>query len=102
MTGFHAPYVPGWDTHGLPIETAVAKQKKIDRRKMGIAELRQRCADYAMEQIDNQRTQFKQVGVRGDWDDPYITLTKEYEAAQIRVFGQMDRRRYIYKYDKPI
>src|SRR5690625_2209026 len=102
MTGFHAPYVPGWDTHGLPIETALAKQKKIDRKKMGIAEFRQMCADYAMEQIDNQRTQFKQLGVRGDWDDPYITLTNEYEAAQIKVFGEMAKKGYIYKGLKPV
>src|SRR5699024_11855941 len=54
MTGFHAPYIPGWDTHGLPIETALTKQKKIDRKKMSIAEFRQMCADYAMEQINNQ------------------------------------------------
>src|SRR5690625_122424 len=102
MTGFHAPYVPGWDTHGLPIETALAKQKKIDRKKMGIAEFRQMCADYAMEQIDNQRTQFKQLGVRGDWDDPYITLTNGYEAAQIKVFGEMAKKGYIYKGLKPV
>lgn len=102
MTGYYAPYVPGWDTHGLPIETALAKQKKIDRKKMGIAEFRQMCADYAMEQIDNQRTQFKQLGVRGDWDDPYITLKNGYEAAQIKVFGEMAKKGYIYKGLKPV
>jgi len=102
MNGYHAPYVPGWDTHGLPIETALTKQKKIDRKKMSIAEFRQMCADYAMEQIDNQRTQFKQLGVRGDWEEPYITLKNEYEAAQIKVFGEMAKQGYIYKGLKPV
>ena len=102
MAGYHAPYIPGWDTHGLPIETALTKQKKIDRKKMSIAAFRQMCADYAMEQINNQRTQFKQLGVRGDWDNPYITLTKDYEAAQIKVFGEMAKQGYIYKGLKPV
>ncbi len=102
MSGYHAPYIPGWDTHGLPIETALTKQKKIDRKSVSIAEFRQMCADYAMEQIDNQRSQFKQLGVRGDWDNPYITLTKDYEAAQIKVFGEMAKKGYIYKGLKPV
>ncbi|WP_284140978.1 MULTISPECIES: isoleucine--tRNA ligase [unclassified Virgibacillus] len=102
MTGFQAPYVPGWDTHGLPIEAALTKNKKVDRKKMSIAAFRQKCADYAMNQIDNQRIQFKQLGVRGDWDNPYITLTKDYEAAQIKVFGEMAKRGYIYKGLKPV
>ncbi|SET30745.1 Isoleucyl-tRNA synthetase [Oceanobacillus limi] len=102
MTGYHAPYVPGWDTHGLPIETALTKKKKVDRKKMSIAEFRQKCAEYAMGQLDNQRTQFKQLGVRGEWDNPYITLTKDYEAAQIKVFGEMAKKGYIYKGLKPV
>lgn len=101
MSGFHAPYVPGWDTHGLPIETALAK-KKVNRKKMSIAEFRQKCAEYALKQVDNQRIQFKQLGVRGDWDNPYITLEKEYEAAQIQVFGEMAKKGYIYKGLKPV
>lgn len=101
MAGFHAPYIPGWDTHGLPIETALAK-KKVNRKKMTTAEFRQKCADYAMEQLDNQREQFKQLGVRGDWDNPYITMTKDYEAAQIKVFGEMAKKGYIYKGLKPV
>lgn len=101
MAGYHAPYVPGWDTHGLPIETALAK-KKVDRKKMTTAEFRRLCAEYALEQIDNQRAQFKQLGVRGDWDNPYITLKKEYEAAQIEVFGEMAKKGYIYKGLKPV
>ncbi|WP_112180773.1 MULTISPECIES: isoleucine--tRNA ligase [Paraliobacillus] len=101
MSGFHAPYVPGWDTHGLPIEQALAK-KKVNRKKMSIAEFRQKCAEYALKQVDNQRIQFKQLGVRGDWDNPYITLEKEYEAAQIQVFGDMAKKGYIYKGLKPV
>ncbi|MBT2216919.1 isoleucine--tRNA ligase [Virgibacillus dakarensis] len=102
MAGYHAPYVPGWDTHGLPIETALTKKKKVDRKKLSIAEFRQKCAEYAMKQIDNQREQFKELGVRGDWDNPYITLTKDYESAQIRVFGEMAKKGYIYKGLKPV
>src|SRR5699024_2441581 len=59
MSGYHTPYVPGWDTHGLPVETALTKKKKVDRKKMSIAEFRQKCAEYAMGQLDNQRNQFK-------------------------------------------
>src|SRR5699024_5064089 len=96
MSGYYAPYVPGWDTHGLPIETALTKDKKINRNEVSIAKFRQMCADYAMEQLDSQRQQFKQMGIRGDWDNPYITLTKDYEAAQIRDFLEMAKIGYIF------
>ncbi|SER52408.1 isoleucine--tRNA ligase [Salisediminibacterium halotolerans] len=102
MAGFHAPYVPGWDTHGLPIETALTKKGKVDRKKLSIAEFRQKCEEYALEQLDNQREQFKRLGVRGDWDNPYVTLNPEYEAQQIKVFGEMAKRGYIYKGKKPV
>lgn len=102
MTGYHAPYVPGWDTHGLPIETALTKKKKIKRKEMSVAEFRQKCAEYAMGQLDSQRTQFKKLGVRGDWDNPYITLTKDYESSQVKVFGEMAKKGYIYKGLKPV
>ncbi|SFL59272.1 isoleucine--tRNA ligase [Salibacterium qingdaonense] len=102
MNGYHAPYVPGWDTHGLPIETALTKNKKVDRKKMSTAEFRKACEEYAMNQLDRQRSQFKRLGVRGDWDNPYITLNKEYEARQIQVFGEMAKRGYIYKGQKPV
>ncbi|QHS22185.1 isoleucine--tRNA ligase [Virgibacillus sp. MSP4-1] len=101
MAGFHAPYVPGWDTHGLPIEQALAK-KKVDRKSMSESEFRKICEEYAREQIERQRQQFKQLGVRGDWENPYITLTKDYEAAQIQVFGEMAKKGYIYKGYKPV
>ncbi|HHW38317.1 MAG TPA: isoleucine--tRNA ligase, partial [Bacillales bacterium] len=102
MSGYHAPYVPGWDTHGLPIETALTKNKKVDRKKMSVAEFRKLCEDYAYEQVDRQREQFKRLGVRGDWENPYITLTKGYEAQQIKVFGEMAKKGYIYKGLKPV
>ncbi|MBU8907091.1 isoleucine--tRNA ligase [Desertibacillus haloalkaliphilus] len=102
MAGFHAPYVPGWDTHGLPIETALTKNGKVDRKSMTVAEFRKLCEEYALEQIDRQREQFKRLGVRGDWDNPYVTLTKEYEAQQIKVFGDMAKKGYIYKGKKPV
>src|SRR5690625_3779528 len=99
MNGYHAPYVPGWDTHGLPIETALTKQKKIDRKKMSIAEFRQMCADYAMEQIDNQRTQFKQLGVRGDWEEPYITRSEEH-TSELQSRGHLVCRLLLEKKNK--
>lgn len=101
MTGFHAPYVPGWDTHGLPIEQALVN-KGVKRKDYSIAEFRKLCEDYALKQVDSQRTQFKRIGVRGDWDNPYITLQPEYEARQIQVFGEMARKGYIYKGLRPV
>ncbi len=101
MTGFHAPYVPGWDTHGLPIEQALVN-KGVKRKEMSVAEFRKMCEDYALGQIDSQRTQFKRIGVRGDWDNPYITLKPAFEARQIKVFGDMAKKGYIYKGLKPV
>ncbi|MGE8079283.1 isoleucine--tRNA ligase [Peribacillus loiseleuriae] len=101
MNGFHAPYVPGWDTHGLPIETALTK-KGVKRKEMSIAEFRKLCEEYAYQQINGQREQFKRLGVRGDWENPYITLKPEYEAQQIKVFGDMAKKGYIYKGKKPV
>lgn len=102
MSGYCAPYVPGWDTHGLPIETALTKNKGVNRKEMSVAEFRKLCEQYAYEQIDRQREQFKRLGVRGDWDNPYITLTPEYEAQQIKVFGEMAKKGLIYKGLKPV
>ncbi|MED0667248.1 isoleucine--tRNA ligase [Pseudobacillus badius] len=101
MSGFHAPYVPGWDTHGLPIEQALTN-KGVNRKEMTIAEFRKLCEKYAYEQIENQKEQFKHLGVRGDWDNPYITLKPEYEAQQIKVFGEMAKKGYIYKGLRPV
>jgi len=101
MSGYNAPYVPGWDTHGLPIEQALTN-KGVKRKEMSVAEFRKLCEKYALEQIDNQRTQFKRLGVRGDWENPYITLKPAYEAQQIKVFGEMAKKGYIYKGKKPV
>ncbi len=102
MSGFQAPYVPGWDTHGLPIENALTKKKKVNRKAMDVADFRELCEKYALEQVSNQREQFKRLGVLGEWDNPYITLNKSFEAAQIRVFGQMVEKGLIYKGKKPV
>ncbi len=101
MNGFDAPFVPGWDTHGLPIEQ-VLSNRGVKRKEMPITEYRQMCEDYAYTQIDKQREQSKRLGVRGDWDNPYITLTPEFESHQIRVFGKMAEKGYIYKGLKPV
>ncbi|WP_312497762.1 isoleucine--tRNA ligase [Enterococcus sp.] len=101
MSGFRSPYVPGWDTHGLPIEQ-VLTNKGIKRKEMSLAEYRKKCEEYALTQVDTQRADFKRLGVSGDWDHPYITLTPDYEAAEIRVFGKMAEKGYIYKGLKPI
>jgi isoleucyl-tRNA synthetase len=97
MAGFHAPYVPGWDTHGLPIEQAIINAQGLDRRNIEVTDFRKRCEEYAWTYIDKQRGQFKRLGIRGDWDNPYVTLKPEYEARQIRVFGEMAKKGYIYK-----
>lgn len=101
MSGFRAPYVPGWDTHGLPIEQVLAN-KGIKRKEMTMAEYRKKCEEYALSQVDKQRDDFKRLGIAGEWDNPYITLTPDYEAAEIRVFGKMAEKGYIYKGLKPI
>ncbi|WP_307894316.1 isoleucine--tRNA ligase [Bacillus swezeyi] len=102
MSGYHAPYVPGWDTHGLPIETALTKNKKVKRKEMTVAEFRKLCEEYAWQQIEGQKAQFKRLGVRGDWENPYVTLKPEFEAQQIKVFGEMAKKGYIYKGLKPV
>lgn len=101
MSGFRSPYVPGWDTHGLPIEQ-VLTNKGIKRKEMTLAEYREKCEEYARSQVDTQRSDFKRLGVAGDWANPYITLDPSYEAAEIRVFGKMAEKGYIYKGLKPI
>ncbi|MGX4686725.1 isoleucine--tRNA ligase [Vagococcus sp. JNUCC 83] len=101
MSGFRAPFVPGWDTHGLPIEQVLTK-KGVKRKEMPRAEYLEMCKEYALSQVDKQRNDFKRLGVSGDWNNPYITLTPDYEAAQIRVFGKMAEKGYIYKGLKPI
>ena len=102
MTGFQAPYIPGWDTHGLPIESAILKNKKIKRDELTDVEFRDKCREYALSYVDRQRAEFQRLGVIGDWENPYLTLKPEFEAAQIRVFGKMAEKGYIYKGLKPV
>ncbi len=102
MSGFRAPYIPGWDTHGLPIENNLTKVKKVNRKAMSVADFRELCREFALEQVDIQRQQFRRLGVLGEWFQPYLTLQESFEAAQIRVFGKMVEKGLIYKGLKPV
>ncbi|MCQ2425465.1 MAG: isoleucine--tRNA ligase [Lachnospiraceae bacterium] len=102
MSGYYAPYVPGWDNHGMPIESAIIKQSKLDRRKMTIPEFRTACHKFAQNYVDIQMGQFKRLGVVGDWDNPYLTMRPSFEAREVKVFGEMFRKGYIYKGLKPV
>ena len=102
MTGWCAPYVPGWDTHGLPIESAVLKDKKVKRDEMTTAQFRTKCREYAESYIEKMTGQFQRLGVLGEWENPYITLLPEFEAKQIEVFGRMAEKGLIYKGMKPV
>ncbi len=102
MTGWCAPYVPGWDTHGLPIESAILKSKKIKREELTTSEFREKCKEYALDFVDKQRSQFKRLGVLGEWEDPYLTLKPGFEAKQVEIFGKMAEKGYIYKGMKPV
>lgn len=102
MIGYHAPYVPGWDTHGLPIEQRAIKELGLKRHEVGPVKFRQACEKFALKYLDVQREAFKRLGVRGDWEHPYITLTPDFEAKQIEVFGEMAKKGYIYKGLRPV
>ncbi len=105
MKGFNSPYVPGWDTHGLPIELkAIDGMKKKGKLSTDITklELRELCRDFAMRYVNSQREQFKRLGVLGDFDNAYMTLTPDFEARQIKVFGEMVKKGYIYKGKKAV
>ena len=102
MDGFYSPYIPGWDTHGLPIENALTKSGKINRKELSIAEFRTLCEEYAKKQVENQKIGFKRLGILGDWDNPYLTYDKEYEAKQLEVFAEMVSKKLIYKGLKPV
>jgi len=102
MSGFNAPYVPGWDTHGLPIEQQAIKAFGLNRNNIHPVEFRGKCKEFALKYVDIQKEEFKRLGVRGDWDNPYLTLMPHYEARQIGVFGDMAKKGYIYKGLKPV
>ena len=102
LQGFDTPYVPGWDTHGMPIEHAAIKNLGLNRHELDTLVLREECKNYALGWIDEQRKDFKRLGVLGDWENPYITLKPAYEAKQIKVFGEMAKKGYIYKGKKAV
>jgi isoleucyl-tRNA synthetase len=102
MAGYDAPFVPGWDTHGLPIEQQAIKHLGVDRHQVDVLEFRGICKKYALKYVGIQREQFKRLGVLGDWEKPYLTLEPAYEAIQIGVFGELAKRGYIYKGLRPV
>lgn len=102
MAGYDAPFVPGWDTHGLPIEQEAIKASGMNRHNVDLVEFRKRCKKFALKFVDTQREEFKRLGLRADWDNPYLTLMPHFEARQIGVFGAMAEKGYIYKGLKPV
>ena len=102
MSGYRVPIVPGWDNHGMPIESAIIKKNKLDRKKMATSEFRTACHKFAEKYVDIQRNQFKRLGVLADWENPYLTLDPAFEAKEVEVFGEMFKKGYIYKGLKPV
>lgn len=102
MTGHYTPYVPGWDNHGMPIESAIIKRSKLNRKTMTVPDFRKACETFAREFVDLQMTSFKRTGVIGDWNHPYLTMDPAFEAREIKVFGEMYKKGYIYKDLKPV
>ena len=102
MMGYCTPYVPGWDNHGLPIERAIENSKKKLNKDMSVPEFRKACEEFAQDFINKQREGFKRLGVVGDWEHPYRTMDKHFEAQEVKVFGRMFDKGYIYKGLKPV
>ncbi len=102
QAGFYTPYVPGYDGHGLPIENAVVKNIKGGRSALTPYELRQKCREFAHKNLKGQESEFKRLGVLGDWEHPYLTINPEFEAEQVRVFGDMFKKGYVEKGLKPV
>ena len=102
MAGFKVPFIPGWDNHGMPIESAIIKQNKLDHKNMSVSAFRSECHAFAQRFIDIQREQFKRLCITADWEHPYATMSPEFEAREVKVFGEMFRRGYIYKGMKPV
>ena len=102
MRGYYTPYIPGWDNHGMPIESAIIKEQKLNHKAMSIADFRSACHAYADHYIDVQREGFKRMGVIGDWEHPYKTMDPGFEAMETRVFGKMYKNGHIYKGLKPV
>ncbi len=102
MQGFSSPYIPGWDNHGMPIEYAVSQAAREKKEVLDRVELRTRCRDYARKYVDIQREQFKRLGIRGDWDRPYLTMSHDFESRIVEVFAELALKGYIYRGLKPI
>ena len=102
MTGYRVAFTPGWDNHGMPIESAIIKQNKLDRKKMSIPEFRTACEKFAQKFVDIQKDQFRRLGFVADWDKPYLTMSPEFEGIEVKVFGEMYKKGYIYKGLKPV
>ena len=102
MRGYWTPFVPGWDNHGMPIESAIIKEQKLNHKQMSVPEFRTACYNYAMKYIDIQREGFKRLGTLGDWEHPYMTMDPSFEAEEVKIFGEMYKKGYIYKGLKPV
>ena len=102
MMGFYTPYVPGWDNHGMPIESAIIKKNKLNRKAMPVPEFRSACEAFAEDYIQRQMKGFRRLGVIGDWEHPYRTMDRHFEAEEVKVFGAMYQKGYIYKGLKPV
>ena len=102
MRGYYTPYTPGWDNHGMPIESAIIKKNKLNHKTMPVTEFRDACEKFAEDFIQRQMAGFKRLGVMGDWDHPYRTMDRHFEAEEVKVFGEMYRKGYIYKGLKPV
>ena len=102
MRGYYTPYIPGWDNHGMPIESAIIKEQKLNHTAMSVADFRSACQAYAEKYIGIQMEGFKRLGVIGDWEHPYKTMNKGFEADEVRIFGKMYKNGHIYKGLKPV
>ena len=102
LRGYNAPYIPGWDTHGLPIEWKIMEELGEKAKTMTPIQIRQECKKYALKWIEKQKKEFIRLGILGNWDDPYITLKPEYEAEQLKVFKEIYENGYVYKGLKPV
>ena len=102
MSGRQAIYYPGWDNHGMPIESAIIKEQKLNHKEMTTAEFRDACQAFALHYVNVQRDAFKRLGCLGEWDKPYFTMNPKFEAEEVKVFGEMYKKGYIYKGKKPV
>ena len=102
MRGYYTPYIPGWDNHGMPIESAIIKEQKLNHKAMNVADFRTACHNYAQKYVDIQSVQFQRMGVIGDWEHPYTTMSPSFEAEEVKIFGEMYKKGYIYQGLKPV